>query len=212
MATNPSSLDNVGTLRHPVMLAIIWSCFGAAFLIVTGRTAVRLKVVKTPSAEDYWILFGLAALLALCILETIQAPSLYYMTAVLEGKVLPSLDLIVHTERYLLYQFPITALYWTVLWSIKAAFLALYFKLFKELPVYRRVWYSLAFLTLLGYGGCWASFAFSCGNIDNFFKFNQCGAEWQIWWSNFNVYLSTSVDVLTDVCSKFLSPSLIDAD
>ncbi|KAH7030639.1 uncharacterized protein B0I36DRAFT_242354 [Microdochium trichocladiopsis] len=209
MATDPTKLDNVGTLRHTVLLAIIWSCFGGALLIGTGRTAVRLKIVKRPSAEDYWILFALAALLSLCVLETIQLPSLYYMTAVVEGTLLPSLDLIGHTETYLRYQFPITVLYWTVLWSIKAGFLALYFKLFKELPIYRRVWYGLAFFTLLAYAACWASLAVSCGTLSNFFKFNQCGSEQQIWMSNFNVYLSTSVDVFTDLCIMAMPLRLI---
>ncbi|KXJ94966.1 hypothetical protein Micbo1qcDRAFT_192136 [Microdochium bolleyi] len=211
MATtsDPSQLENVGTLRHAVLLAIIWSCFGCAVLIVTGRTAVRLKIAKRPSAEDYWILFALAALLALCILETIQLPSLYYMTAVLEGKVSFSMSLIAHTETYLRYQFPITCLYWTVLWSIKAGFLALYFKLFKELTVYRRVWYGLAVFTLLAYAACWASLAVSCGTLDNFFRFNQCGSEKSIWMSNFNVYLSTSVDVFTDLCIMAMPLRLI---
>lgn len=203
-----SKLENVGTLRHAVLLAIIWSCFGGALLIVTGRTAVRLKIAKRPSAEDYWVLFALAALLALCVLETIQLPSLYYMTAVLEGKVAFSMSMITYSETYLRYQFPITCLYWTVLWSIKAGFLALYFKLFKELTIYRRVWYGLAVFTLLAYAACWASLAVSCGTLDNFFRFNQCSSEQSIWMSNFNVYLSTSVDVFTDLCSKLFSSSL----
>lgn len=197
-----ASLDEGATIRQNSLLALVWTCFGVACLFVTLRTAVRFRVTDRLSAEDFWMLFALATLLTLCILETIQLPSLYYMTAVLSGTIPVSLDLIAYTEDYLRYQFPITVLFWTVLWSVKAGFLALYFKLFRELPIYRHVWYALAAFTFLAYAGCWISLTVSCGTLSNFFKFNQCGSERDIWLSNLNIYYSTVVDVFTDLCSE----------
>lgn len=201
--------DNIGSIGQTRLTALIWTCFSVAFLFVALRTAIRLKVMRRLTAEDCWMFAALASLCALCVLETLQIPSLYYMTATLAGKIMFSPDLITHTETYLRYQFPITVIYWTVLWCVKAGFLALYFKLFKELRPYRRTWYALAAFTLLGYAGCWISLAVSCGTLSNFFQFNMCGTDENIWMSNFNVYLSTTVDVFTDICIMAMPLRLI---
>ncbi len=197
-----ASIDDVGSLPHHSLLALVWTCFSIAFLFVTLRTAIRFKVADRLTPEDYWMLLALAALLTLCILETIQLPSLYYITAAVAGVIPISEDLIYHTEDYLRFEFPIIILFWTVLWSVKAAFLALYYKLFRELPVYRRVWYGLATFTFLAYAGCWVTLSMSCGPISNFFEFNQCGSAHDVWASNLSVYYSTVVDVFTDLCSR----------
>jgi hypothetical protein len=196
-----ASIDNVGSLHHDSLLALIWTCFGVAFLFVALRTIIRIKVADRLTLEDYWMFVALATLLTLCILETIQLSSLYYMTAVIAGAIPVSTGLILHTEEYLRYEFPIVILFWTVLWCVKAGFLALYFKLFRELPFYRRAWYILAIFTFLAYGGCLITLCTSCGHISNFFKFNQCGKPRDVWASNLSVYYSTVIDVFTDLCS-----------
>lgn len=197
-----ASIDNVGSLPHHSLLALIWTCFSVALLFVTLRTAVRARVRDWRTTEDLWMFLALATLLTLCILETIQLPSLYYITAVVAGDVPISDDLISYTEDYLRFEFPIILLFWTVLWSVKAGFLALYFKLFRELRLYRRVWYVLATFTFLAYVGCWITLCLSCGTLANFFGFNQCGLPQDIWASNLSVYYSTAVDVFTDLCSR----------
>jgi hypothetical protein len=196
-------IDSVGSLPHHSLLALVWTSFSASFLFVALRTAIRFKVARRPTADDYWVYLALATLLTLCILETIQLPSLYYMTAVLAGAIPISEKLISYTEDYLRYEFPIIILFWTVLWSVKAGFLALYFKLFRELPAYRRGWYLLATFTFLAYVGCLITLCLSCGSLPNFFKFAQCGKPEQIWASNLSVYYSTTIDVFTDLCSEW---------
>ena len=196
-------IDNVGTLPHRSLLALVWACFSAAFLLVSLRTVVRLKIVRQrPTTDDCWIFLALVTLLTLCILETIQLPSLYYMTAAMTGAIPVSTDLITNTEEYLRFEFPIIILFWTVLWCVKGSFLALYFKLFRELRLYRRVWYVLAGFTFLAYAGCVTTLSLSCRPTSNFFKFAQCGKSQDIWASNFSVYYSTAIDVFTDLCSK----------
>ena len=191
-----------GALPHRSLLALIWTCFSVAALLVVVRTVTRLKfTVRRLTAEDYWMFLALAALLTQCILETIQLSSLYYITAVLDGSISLSAELITKTEDYLRFEFPIIVLFWTVLWCVKSSFLALYFKLFRELVLYRRMWYLLASFTALAYAGCVVTLSLSCGEIGNFFKFGQCASKQHIWASNFSVYYSTSIDVFTDLCS-----------
>jgi hypothetical protein len=152
--------------------------------------------------EDYWIFLALATLLTSCIIQTIQLPSLYYMLATIAGVIPISPQLISTVENYLRFEFATSILFWTVLWCVKASFLALYFKLFRELPMYRRVWYTLAAFTLCAYVGCWITLATSCHPITNFFKFEQCNSEKDIWASRMSIYYSTAIDIFTDLCSK----------
>lgn len=190
------------SVDHDSLLALVWTCFSVAFLFVALRTAIRIRVASRLTADDYWITFALAALLTLCILETIQEPSLAPITGIMDGTGIHDFNsLIADTEHYLRYQFPIIVLFWTVLWSVKAGFLALYFKFFRELKHYRRAWFALALFTFLAYLGCIVTLTLSCGHPTNFFRFAQCGRPEQIWASNLSVYYSTSVDVFTDLCS-----------
>jgi hypothetical protein len=192
----------MASVDHDSLLALIWTSFSIALLFVALRTAVRLRIATRPSADDCWITLALAALLSLCVLETIQHPSLYHITAIMEGTPIADINqLVVDTETYLKYEFAIIILYWTVLWSVKGGFLALYFKFFRELRHYRRAWYALVGLCILAYVGCITTLVFSCGSPANFFRFAQCAKPEQIWASNLSVYFSTSIDVFTDLCS-----------
>ncbi|KAH6615538.1 hypothetical protein B0J18DRAFT_373132 [Chaetomium sp. MPI-SDFR-AT-0129] len=207
--------DNVGSLSHKSILVLIWVCFGVAALFVALRTFIRLRSPTTSRVapfEDCWLFLALASLLGLCVLETIQLPSLYYITGILTGAIpLTSAEVIInHTESYLLYQFPITILFWTVLWSVKGAFLSLYWRLFRDLNWYRRFWFGLAVFTFLAYGGCVTTLVLSCGtDVRNFFTFNMCAGPDKVWLSNFSVLFSTAVDVFTDLCIMAMPLRLI---
>lgn len=184
------------------LLILLWTSFSVALVSIALRTAIRLRVATRPTADDYWITLALLALLTLIILETIQHPSLYQITGMMDGTPVTDFNrLIADTEHYLRYQFAIIILYWTVLWSVKAGFLALYFRFFRELKHYRRAWYALVVFTFLAYIGCIITLTLSCGHPTNFFRFAKCAKPHQIWASNLSVYYSTSIDVFTDLCS-----------
>jgi hypothetical protein len=196
------TVDDAGSLPRHSLLAMVWTGFSIACLLVILRTAIRFKVVARLATEDYWLFLALATLLTSCILQTIQLPNLYYMSAALAGVIPISADLMSISEDYLRFEFPIMVLFWTVLWCVKASFLALYFKLFQDLPMYRRAWYILAAFTFCAYVGCWITLLMSCHPISNFFEFLQCNTEEDIWASRMSVYYSTAIDIFTDLCSK----------
>jgi hypothetical protein len=197
------TVESVGSLPRQSLLAVVWTSFSVAFLLVVLRTAVRFKFLARLTMEDYWIFLALATLLASCVLQTIQLPSLYNMVGMIAGVIPISTELISTVENYLRFEFAIMILFWTVLWCVKASFLALYFKLFRELPMYRRAWYILAVFTFCAYVGCWVTLFTSCRPISNFFKFLQCNSERDIQASRLSVYYSTAVDIFTDLCSKY---------
>jgi hypothetical protein len=204
------SVKNVGSLPPHSLLAVVWTSFSVACLLVILRTAIRFKFMARLTMEDYWIFLALATLLTSCVLQTIQLPSLYYMLGTIAGVIPISADLISSVEDYLKYEFATMVLFWTVLWCVKASFLALYFKLFRELKMYRRVWYALAAFTFLAYVGCWITLATSCHPISNFFKFEQCNTARDIWASRLSVYYSTTIDIFTDLCSECTSEMTLE--
>jgi len=193
---------SVGSLPRQSLLAVVWTSFSIASLLVILRMAIRFKILSRLTLEDFWIFLALAALLTSCILQTIQLPSLYYLLATIAGIVPISTELIAAVQNYLRFEFAIMVLFWTVLWCVKASFLTLYFKLFQELPMYRRAWYILATLTLCAYVGCLITLSTSCHPISNFFKFEQCNSKKDIWASRMSIYYSTAIDIFTDLCSK----------
>ncbi|KAL2163552.1 hypothetical protein VTH06DRAFT_5610 [Thermothelomyces fergusii] len=203
-------------LPRTSLLVLIWVCFSTACFFVALRTIIR--VCSPPSTgrlwalEDCWISLALACLLALCILETVQLPSLYYITSVLSGDFahMSFEGVVSHTKNYLRYQFSIVIVFWTVLWSVKGAFLALYWRLFRDLTWYRRAWFVLTAFTVLAYGGCVTTLALSCGpDVRDFFGFNTCAGPENVWSSNFSVYFSTAVDIFTDLCIMAMPLRLI---
>lgn len=196
---------SVGSLPRESLMAVVWTSFSVACLLVILRTAIRFKVMARLTMEDYWIFLALATLLASCIIQTIQLPNVYYMLATIAGVIPVTAELISMVEGYLKFEFATIGLFWTTLWCVKASFLALYFKLFRELPMYRRAWYILAAFTFGAYVGCWVTLCTSCHPVSNFFKFEQCNAKRDIWGSRFSVYYSTAIDIFTDLCSKLIS-------
>jgi hypothetical protein len=200
--TDMETAEAVGSLPSKSLLALLWTCFGTAFLLVILRTAIRFKVGARLATEDFWIFLALATLLTSCILQTIQLPSLYYMSGVIAGVIPISKELISIGDDYLRFEFANIVLFWTVLWCVKASFLALYFKLFRDLPMYCRAWYILAAFTFCAYVGCWITALMSCHPISNFFEFAECNTEEDIWATRMSVYYSTVIDIFTDLCSK----------
>ena len=192
-------------LPQQSLLALIWTTFSIAFLFVILRTAIRFRIVKRLATEDYWMFLALATLLTNSILQTIQLPSLYYMAAIIAGDIPISTDLISESENYLRFEFAIIGLFWTVLWCVKASFLSVYFKLFRDMTMYRIGWYILAAFTFCAYVGCWITSIMSCHPIANFFKFDQCNQPEDVWASRVSVYYSTVIDIFTDLCSKCAS-------
>jgi hypothetical protein len=194
-----------GNIPRQSLLALIWTTFGIAFLFVILRTAIRFRIVSRLATEDYWMFLALATLLTNSVLQTIQLPSLYYMSAIISGEIPPSssAELVAVGEDYLKYEFAIIGLFWTVLWCVKASFLAVYFKLFRDVKRFRIAWYFLAVFTFCAYVGCWITAINSCHPTGNFFKFAQCDTPDDVWASRMSVYYSTAVDIFTDLCSKY---------
>jgi hypothetical protein len=148
------------------LIAITWVGAALGILFTAARIAIRIKYMSRLMADDYFMLLALVFLITNAILQTIQAPHLYYMILQATGS-----DIVHHALRYTHFEFAIISIFWSVLWSVKGSFLALFWMLSNGLPRYRRVWWVITVFTVLAYIGCWLASVLNCHPPENYFKF-----------------------------------------
>lgn len=173
-ATAPTAPPPLGTARHLPpggLIAIAWFSIILAGTFVAARTAIRTTKTERLGWDDYWIYFAYVVLIINVILQTLQAPHLYYLVRANSGLVPVGAEFFVHGDRYDRYEFVIIGLFWTVLWSVKASFLALYWKLFRGLGQYKKWWVGVAVFSFLAYVGCWIASVNVCHPPALYFKF-----------------------------------------
>lgn len=151
-------------------IGVIWAGAALGIVFTAIRIAIRLKLAKRLMIDDYLVLLALAFFVINAILQTLQAPHLYYMILDVTGP-----DIVYHGEHYTYYEFAIIGIFWSVLWAVKASFLSLFWMMSEGLPIYRRLWWGITIFTVLAYCGCWFASAFNCHPASDYFKF---GMEW----------------------------------
>jgi hypothetical protein len=159
------------TLSVNGLIAVTWTGAALGILFTGIRIVIRLTQMKRLLTDDYFVLLGLVFLIANAVLQTLQAPHLYYMALDVTGP-----DIIYHGTLYTYYEFAIIGVFWSVLWAIKGSFLALFWIISDGLPQYRRAWWATTIFAILAYIGCWLASVFTCHPASNYFKFGMGSA------------------------------------
>ncbi|KAK4115510.1 hypothetical protein N656DRAFT_842370 [Canariomyces notabilis] len=201
---NPDAplLGSAATIGQAGLLAIVWIFFSAATFFVALRLTVRFRQNASFLSDDYCTAFAWLCLLAMSILQTVQMPSLWYTAYLMAGRIAPDPDTLFNA-------FPIIKLFWTALWSVKASFMAVFFRLVWPFPVHRRLWYCVAVFAAIAYIGCWLSSILSCNTPADYFRPGKCNSPHEIWVQGFSVIYSTSVDIASDLMIMALPISLL---
>lgn len=219
------------TVSEGGLIAVVWICFAVATLFVSLRVTVRFRQNRSLMLDDYWIVFAWLCILTMAILQMEQMNSLWYVTYLRAGRIVPDATTPKRSEQITRWQFPIIKLFWTTLWAIKGSFMTVFFRLVKPFPILRRLWYCVAAFTIIAYIGCWLSSALTCNPPSNYFKagmpppnippalvatahqsphlLGMCMGDHEKWMQKFSVYYSTSVDVASDIMIMALPISLL---
>jgi hypothetical protein len=139
-------------------------------MFVCLRLFARLRDAKRLLPDDYWMMLAWVTLLTEVSIITKQTDSLWYTTYLTAGRIALSEETLVQSRELVRWQFPAIKLFWSVLWCVKASFLALFYRLLKPLPLFRKLWYGVVVFTILAYIGCWLSSVFTCIPPSNYFK------------------------------------------
>jgi hypothetical protein len=169
---NPDAplLGSAATIDRAGLLVIVWVFFSAATFFVALRLAVRFRQNASFLSDDYCIAFAWLCLLAMSILQTVQMPSLWYTASLMAGRIAPGPDTLFNAVELKRWQFPIIKLFWTALWSVKASFMAVFFRLVWPFPLLRQLWYCVAVFAAIAYIGCWLSSILSCNTPADYFR------------------------------------------
>ncbi|RBR14214.1 hypothetical protein FVER53590_07719 [Fusarium verticillioides] len=181
------------------LVIIVWTCFTIATLFISLRLSVRWLQNRRFLADDYWITWAWLCTLTMAILQTEQMDSLWYMTYLQAGRVAyDPIELESHRIQITRWQFPIIKLFWIILWSVKASFLALFYRLVQPFPAIRRCWYAVAVFAAAALIVCIICSILTCSPPSNYFQ-GSCDSPREQWRQSFNVIFSTTVDVATDL-------------
>ena len=102
----------------------------------TIRTKCSRCIVLQAAKDPNWIITAVniiqsitvtrQSLHSAAVLQTLQIPNLYDVERARAGQQLPGSSLTWNGDRYIQYEFCILGLFWTVLWSVKGSWLAMY--------------------------------------------------------------------------------------
>jgi hypothetical protein len=220
-----------GAVGDNGLIAIVWVFFAAATILVTLRLAVRFRQHRFFLSDDYWIMWAWVCLLTMFILQMLQRTALWYFTYLRAGRLLADSRSIYWQGQLKRWQFPIIKLFYTVLWSVKGSFLALFRRLVKPFPILRKLWYCVAVYTFLGYVGCVLQSALACNPPSDYFTpgkyihdtiptaVSETWADWHAsgkcntpqdaWMQTFGMKLSTALDVTSDLLIMALPISIL---
>lgn len=168
MARLPAPQGVVTELSVNGLIAITWSGAGLGILFMCTRIAIRIAYSSRLLLDDYFMLLAVALLITNAVLQTLQAPHLYYVVLNITGP-----DIVHHGLRYTHYEFAIIGIFWSVLWSVKFSFLALFWMISDRLPRYRRVWWATVVFVALAYIGCWMTSVYTCHPPSDYFQFGK---------------------------------------
>lgn len=162
-----------GTARHinqTELLIIIWTCFSVATVFVLLRLTVRWRQNRSLLADDYWIAAAWVCLLVMSVLQTEQMEYLWATVNLQSGRISPTPETIEKVAMLSRWQFPIIKLFWTVLWCVKASFLAVFYRLVQPFTWYRRLWILVTVFVVLAYLGSVISSILTCSPMSDYFK------------------------------------------
>jgi hypothetical protein len=120
------------------LIAIAWAGVGLAAFFVSARIYARIHETKRLGIDDYWMLLAFMFLAVNALLQTLQTHSSYYLVYAGARRVSHGAPLMAQGNVYVRYEFVIIGFFWTVLWCVKASFLALYWRLFEGFAQWRR--------------------------------------------------------------------------
>ena len=172
LVSQPPSLGISQHLPAAGLIAIVWCSVALAGAFVIARTHIRITRVERLGFEDHWLFFAYLLLVINAVLQTLQTWHLYYINKANAGlEPLSGAALLWHGNEYVKYEYCIIGLFWTILWSVKASWLALYWRLFKGLQLYQRWWKGVAVFVFATYVGCWLAILAVCHPVSAFFHF-----------------------------------------
>ncbi|KXJ97313.1 hypothetical protein Micbo1qcDRAFT_171014 [Microdochium bolleyi] len=129
------------------LIATIWILQAFAILLVAARLCIRRRFSGRFYVDDYLAVAALTLLLVNSILQTIMSKPMFEMLYVASGSALPTADFAEITSFYITAQRVSTGTFMLCLWTVKACFLAFFYRLVSRLTWAKRAWIGICVFT-----------------------------------------------------------------
>lgn len=189
------------------LTATIWSTFAVATIFLAVRLVLRWRHNNRFLADDYLIIFAWLCFIAQTTLQTWQLDAMWYVTY-LDFGYIPDTDPAreYQAKEMARWQFPVTALFWTVLWSVKASVLVTFYKLVHPIWWLRRSLYAVAVFTFVSYVVCWVVYVVTRESPHDTYVLETPTAEHK---ARASVIYATTVDMASDLMIAMLPMSIL---
>ncbi|KAJ6783100.1 hypothetical protein PWT90_05922 [Aphanocladium album] len=203
-------LDDARHIHRAGLAAIIWVCFGTASVFVASRIFIRSYNFGRIRWDDCWIIAAWSAALVMCILETVQQPSLWYVAAATDdGADADTGVMEAHLHELSRWQFASLNLFWVSLWCVKASLLSLCYQVVSPFKIRRIIWMFITAIVTLAFIACIVSNTVSCHPSPEHLKSGKCTTGLGLYRQRFNVIFSTALDIATDMLIVALPLSVL---
>lgn len=154
-STRTSSIRVADQLIH-IFQGGTWALFGISVMAAIARTGIRIQQNRKLAIDDVFLLFACTCLTASFALLIVFTPAIFQGEPIVPN--LPHVLLTSESSQQLRWLQKVTctnlALMWTVIFSIKFAFLSFLRKLVRRIPMESLYWKLVAGLTALAYAFC----------------------------------------------------------
>lgn len=167
-----------GNLNKQSFTAIAWVCFAVSTFFVVLRLFVRFRHNHNLFPDDFWLIAAWVCYLTMLIIQMMQLDALWYTAAYFSGHyTLNNPTMFYQATQLLRWQFPISTLFLMTLWSVKASFLATFYRLVYPLRWARRSWWVVLAFTAGSFVGCIFTMLFMCDTPSEFFTPGKLEAQ-----------------------------------
>ncbi|EFR03427.1 hypothetical protein MGYG_06424 [Nannizzia gypsea CBS 118893] len=186
------------------LLIILWSFFALTTVVIIFRIAIRIWLQRRLFWDDAFCLAGYAGQIAQMVMVTVVSPLIYIHLEGFSGK-RPPPEYGVKITKMIRLVYAHNVVFTASLYCIKGSFLALYWRLIRDLSDYRKAWWAVAVFCMISLIINAALFPVGCSTLEAF----HCIDRGSIYRTLVSLRFNTAMDIVTDVCIMVLPIVLI---
>ncbi|KAI9852412.1 MAG: hypothetical protein M1838_000730 [Thelocarpon superellum] len=188
-----------GDISEPGLLAVIWVLGGIATILTGFRLYVRYFKLGQLMWDDAFHMLAWSMLMVSAGLYTRAIPIIYKVTAITSGQTFFEADFLeTQLPIYSNIQFATFTLFFSIVWSVKFAFLLFYRRFFLGLRNHLIAWWLVTSITILAFVSNMAIWLCACGSPMAYFSISACLSPESIDRARLQIQYGTSVDIITD--------------
>ncbi|EGD96317.1 hypothetical protein TESG_03770 [Trichophyton tonsurans CBS 112818] len=197
----PVALTNIP--RVPLLI-ILWSFFALTTVVMIFRLAIRLWLQRRLFWDDAFAIAGYFGQIAQMVMVTIVSPLIYIHLQGFSGA-RPPPEYGIKITKMIRLVYAHNVVFTASIYCIKASFMALFWRLIRDLSDYRKAWWAVAVLCAVSLTINAVLFPVGCSTLEAFHCIDKGSIDRTLVSLRFN----TAMDIVTDVCIMVLPIVLI---